>query len=341
MNTRADCSLRSHEATRHPVRHLGNGPWVKTGGLGDVAAALPAALHRAGHDIRVLLPALSGTEKAFPTAPAVAEIPRWHPACRLAACSPREDGGLPFCCSTARRLFDRPAILPRCQRRGLDRQCHPFLACCRCVAALTQPGCHRRSPGRPTSFIATIGRPPSPRLAALREAARPASSPVSGIAFQGCFGRDMLGVLGLPEHAWRFDHVECRQPSFLKADLQLASQPSTVSPTYAREIQERHFGYGLAPLLRHRAGDLRGILNGVDTGIWNLPPIARWLPGYAAQPPSALTRRRCKAEMGLKITADRPLFGVISRLTHQKGLDLLLTVGEGCAHCRAQLVGAG
>jgi len=126
---------------------------------------------------------------------------------------------------------------------------------------------------------------------------------VHNIAFQGCFGRDMLGVLGLPEHAWRFDHVEYHgQLSFLKAGLQLASQLSTVSPTYAREIQDEHFGYGLAPLLRHRAGDLRGILNGVDTASGTRPPTRRWLPAMppTGWPPSAPTRRRCKPKWASK-----------------------------------------
>lgn len=83
-------------------------PWVKTGGLGDVAAALPAALHRAGHDIRVLLPAYPALKKAFPTAPAVAEIPALAPglpACRLLAA---QDGGLPLLLLDCPALFDRP-----------------------------------------------------------------------------------------------------------------------------------------------------------------------------------------------------------------------------------------
>ena len=164
---------------------------------------------------------------------------------------------------------------------------------------------------------------------------------VHNIAFQGCYDRSLLAGLGLPEHAWRFDGVEYHdQLSFLKAGLQLASQISTVSPTYAREIQDEQFGYALAPLLRHRSSQLRGILNGVDTEIWN-PANDPALPhAYAANrlATKRLNKAALQAEMGLEIAGDRPLFGVISRLTEQKGLDLLLTIANGIPHLPAQLV---
>jgi starch synthase len=315
-------------------------PWVKTGGLGDVAAALPAALRRAGHDIRVLLPAYPALKQAFPTATAVAEIPApapGLPACRLLAA---QDGALPLLLLDCPALFDRPGN-PYLDANGADWTDNAirFGLLSRVAALLGQAA-------SPLDWQADVVHCNDWQTALAPawlhyEGGAASVVTVHNIAFQGCFGRDMLGALGLPEHAWRFDHVEYHgQLSFLKAGLQLASQLSTVSPTYAREIQDEHFGYGLAPLLRHRAGDLRGILNGVDTGIWNPATDPALAAGYAANRLAAkrANKTALQAEMGLEIASDRPLFGVISRLTHQKGLDLLLTVGEGLPQLPAQLV---
>ena len=121
---------------------------------------------------------------------------------------------------------------------------------------------------------------------------------------------------GLPEHAWRFDGLEYHgQLSFLKAGLQLATLISTVSPTYASEIQDEAFGYGLAPLLRHRAGALRGILNGVDTALWNPAADPALAAPYAANRLAAKrdNKRALQLEMGLEPAVDRPLFGIIGR----------------------------
>ena len=160
------------------------------------------------------------------------------------------------------------------------------------------------------------------------------------IAFQGNFAPGYLSALGLPDYAWRLDGVEYHgQLSFLKAGLQLATLISTVSPTYAREIQDEYFGYGLAPLLRHRANALRGILNGVDSAIWNPACDPALAAPYAANRLAAkrTNKRALQLEMGLDPVDDRPLFGIISRLTDQKGLDLVLALGDGITHLPAQL----
>ena len=167
---------------------------------------------------------------------------------------------------------------------------------------------------------------------------------VHNIAFQGCFARAYLADLGLPEHAWRFDAAEYHgQLSFLKAGLQFASRISTVSPTYAREIQDERFGYGLAPLLRYRAAALRGILNGIDTQIWNPASDPALAQPYCAG--ELAGKRQNKAalqrEMGLTLSADQPLFGVVSRMTQQKGLDLLIAIADRLAELPAQLAVLG
>ena len=165
---------------------------------------------------------------------------------------------------------------------------------------------------------------------------------VHNIAFQGCFPAGLRAGLGLPEAAWRFDGVEYHgQLSFLKAGLQLADQLSTVSPLRpgnpGRSLRLRS-GAASAPSGRR----LRGILNGIDTAIWNPARDAASIILRAARLAAKRGNRRAlQEEMGLEVRDDRPIFGVVSRLTQQKGLDLLLTVGHGLPHLPAQLVVLG
>jgi len=314
-------------------------PWVKTGGLGDVAAALPAALQRARHDVRVLIPAYPALRKAFPQATLLAELPALAPALPPARLLAAEADGLPLLLLDCPELFDRPGN-PYLDAHGHDWADNGirFGLLSRVAALLGQPA-------------TPIGwRPDVVHLNDWQSALAPAWLHYEGgaasvvtvhnIAFQGNFAADLLPALGLPEHAWRFDGVEYHgQLSFLKAGLQLATLISTVSPTYAQEIQDEAFGYGLAPLLRHRAGALRGILNGVDSALWNPAADPALAVPYAANRLAAKreNKRALQREMGLDLATDRPLFGIISRLTEQKGLDLVLTLGEGITKLPAQL----
>ena len=315
-------------------------PWVKTGGLGDVAAALPAALHLAKHDIRVLIPCYPALKIAFTDAVLVVDIPSLAPALPPARLLAAEANGLPLLLLDCPILYERPGnpYLDAAGRDWPDNDIR-FGLLSRVAALLGQ----NASPLNWRPDVVHVNDWQTALAPAWLHYEGGAASVITvhNIAFQGCFGRPLLAGLGLPEHAWRFDGVEYHdQLSFLKAGLQLASQISTVSPTYAREIQDEHFGYALAPLLRHRQASLRGILNGVDTGIWN-PLSDPALPHpYAANRLAAkrLNKSALQQEMGLEEASDRPLFGVISRLTEQKGLDLLLTIAEGIPRLPAQLV---
>ncbi|TXI73244.1 MAG: glycogen synthase GlgA [Dechloromonas sp.] len=318
-------------------------PWVKTGGLGDVAAALPAALRRAGHDIRVLMPYYPALAAAFPEAAVVAEIPQLSPQLPAARLRLAVVDELPLL------LIDCPALYARPGNPYLDAQGHDWPDNVWRFGLLSRVAALLGQTGNPYGWQADVVHANDWQTALAPawlhyEGGAASVVTVHNIAFQGCFGRDSLAGLGLPEHAWRFDGVEYHGTlSFLKAGLQLASQISTVSPTYAREIQDEHFGYGLAPLLRHRAGALRGILNGVDTDIWNPADDPAIAAPYAANRLAAKRTNKAalQAEMGLRPDDDRPLFGIISRLTQQKGLDLLLTIADGLPHLPAQLVVLG
>ena len=314
-------------------------PWVKTGGLGDVAAALPAALHRAKHDVRVLLPAYPAMLKAFPQATVLAELPALAPSLPASRLLGAEADGLPLILLDCPALFDRPGS-PYLDAHGDDWVDNGirFGLLSRVAALLGQAA----SPLGWQPDVVHVNDWQTALAPAWLHYEGGAASVVTvhNIAFQGNFAAGHLSALGLPEQAWHMHGVEYHgQLSFLKAGLQLATLISTVSPTYAREIQHEQFGYGLAPLLRHRAGSLRGILNGVDTAVWNPASDPALAAPYAANRLAAKreNKRALQQEMGLDLVADRPLFGIISRLTHQKGLDLVLTLGEGITHLPAQL----
>jgi len=318
-------------------------PWVKTGGLGDVAAALPMALRRAQQDVRVLLPYYPALKKAFPGAQPVATIPALAPALPPARLLAAEAAGLPLLLLDCPALYDRPGN-PYLDALGHDwaDNASRFGLLSRVAALLGQAGTPLT--WRPDVVHAHDWQTALAPAFLHYEGGAASVVTVHNIAFQGCFARPMLAALGLPDEAWRFDGVEYHgQLSFLKAGLQFASRLSTVSPTYAREIQDEAFGYGLAPLLRHRRAHLQGILNGIDSEIWNPATDPALAEPYAANRLAAkrANKTALQREMGLEASADRPLFGVISRLTLQKGLDLLLTVADGIPHLPAQLVVLG
>ena len=167
---------------------------------------------------------------------------------------------------------------------------------------------------------------------------------VHNLAFQGLFGHHALREVGLPESAWSMHGVEFHgHLSFLKAGLHYADAITTVSPTYAAEIQTDEEGMGLGGLLRARAAQLSGIINGIDTVAWD-PARDRHLAfGYDVRHLDAKRRNKAdlQKEMGLAVRDDLPLLGVVSRLTHQKGLDLAAQLAPRIAEMPAQLVVLG
>ena len=164
---------------------------------------------------------------------------------------------------------------------------------------------------------------------------------IHNIAFQGHYYGDLLGALGLPASAMSLDgrRIFRRRSAFSRAAYRLADQITTVSPTYAREILTPEFGMALDGLLRSRAADVEGIVNGIDDEVWNPETDAT-----LAHPFSALkledrdaNRQALQEKFGLAATDAGPLFGVVSRLTSQKGLDLLLACLPGLVARGGQL----
>ena len=325
-------------------------PWVKTGGLGDVSAALPQAVHAAGCDVRMLVPAYPAMRAALPDLVPVATLPPFAglpgPATLHLAQGPN---GLPFYlidCPTAFGRPGNPYLSPdgidwadNALRFGLLSHTAALLAgdatplawrpavihCNDWQAALTPAYLHYVPRGRGAKTLVNI----------------------HNLAYQGRYGQDMLAPLGLPPHAWQFNGVESWGAlSFLKAGLQHADAITTVSPTYAREIQTAEGGCGLDALLRHRADVLTGIINGIDTTDWN-PANDRHLSApYQPYDRSHLSRKAhntkaLRADLGLDARPDMPLIGIISRLVGQKGLDLVPPLADALAALPVQLAVLG
>jgi starch synthase len=297
-------------------------PLVKTGGLADVTGALPAALAAEGVKVTTMLPGYPAVLAALDKAEAVHEEPDLFggPARLLRG----EAAGLDLLAVAAPHLYARPGN-PYTQPDGSDwpDNAARFAGLARMAALAGRGGAgstpdvvhaHDWQAGLAMAYLAFGGRRPGTVMT------------VHNLAFQGLFPGDVFAGLGLPPAAFAVDGVEFYgMVGFLKAGLTLADRVTTVSPTYAAEIQTAAHGMRLDGVLRARGGALRGILNGIDETVWN--PAA---DGLIAAPFSAAAmagRARNKAAVqtrfGLAAGA-RPIFGVISRLSWQKGLDLLL-----------------
>lgn len=296
-------------------------PLIKTGGLADVAGALPKAMVPLGHRMRVLMPAYPGLAARLEDAREVwKEDALFGGPARVLAGTV---DGVEFLLLDAAHLFDRnggPYLSPE----GYDWPDNPerFAALCWAAAQIAQSGlsddwmpdvlhAHDWQAGLAPAYLRFVG---NKRVKTLMT--------IHNIAFQGLAPQERLASLRLPPSAFHADDLEYYgQISTLKAGLVHADAITTVSPTYAAELMRPEFGMGLEGLIAARAGDLHGILNGIDLEMWN--------PETCANPYSAKTlKKKAAASAALRdrfelTQTDGPLAIVVSRLTGQKGLDLL------------------
>jgi starch synthase len=293
-------------------------PLVKTGGLADVVGALPAALAAKGWDMRVLLPvyrALRADAKTWPVVFEEADL--WGGPGRVLA---GEVAGVSLLFLDAPHLFDReggPYSSPTAE--------HPdnairFAALSWVAARIAREGLADWKPDILHAHDWQAGFAPA-YLAYHGSAGVKSVITIHNIAFQGWAPAHMLGILRLPGHAFHPDALEYYGGiSSLKAALVTADWITTVSPGYAAEIMRPEFGMGLEGVLAARGPVVSGILNGVDTGVWS--PAAADPPFTAkAMAGKATARAKLCEEFGLEVPG--PLAIVVSRLTEQKGVDLL------------------
>jgi starch synthase len=301
-------------------------PWVKTGGLGDVLAALPAALLEQGVDTRLCLPGFPALLDAFHLTDAVRLLTPFAIE-RVRVALATVPGS-----KIAAYLVDHPAFYdrPGGPYGGADGRDWPdnhrrFGLLSWVAAALAQGADPNWRPDIVQAHDWHAGLVP----AYLRAAGAPTPSifTVHNLAYQGFFAAGIFPELSLPGNFYAIDGIEFYGGlSFLKAGLFYADRLTTVSPTYAREIQTPEFGEAFDGLLRSRAGVLTGILNGVDPRYWD-PEHDDAIPASYTIDTAVAGKAAAKAELRRRFRLDEttgPVFGVVSRLTPQKGLDLLL-----------------
>ncbi|MBA3055995.1 MAG: glycogen synthase GlgA [Sphingomonadales bacterium] len=318
-------------------------PLIKTGGLGDVAGALPAAL--APHDVAVttLLPGYPSVLRALPGAKAV------HKWAGLLGSPARLLAHDELLILDAPGLFDREGS-PYTDNAGHDwpDNWRRFAAFGRAAADIAGGAVKGREFDLLHAHDWQAGMAPAYLRFAPRKAAKqpvPSVMTIHNIAFQGHYPAHTFPALGLPAAAWAVDGVEYHGGvGFLKAGLESAWAVTTVSPTYAREIGTPEFGMGLDGLIASRGETVTGIVNGIDTAEWDPGADPQLAANYTVRTLArrSANKRALEAEFGLD-PGDGPLFVVISRLTWQKGMDVLLEAIEHLVWLggRLALLGAG
>ena len=315
-------------------------PLLKTGGLADVIGALPAAQIADGVDARVLLPAFPDIRRGVTDAQVVSRRDTFAGHITLLF---GHYNGVGIYLIDAPHLYDRPgspyhdtnlfAYTDNVLRfallgwvgaemaSGLDPFWRPDVV-----------HAHDWHAGLAPAYLAARGRPAKSVFT------------VHNLAYQGLFGPDTMAPLGLAPSLFRFDGVEAHgHVSFMKAGLQFADAITTVSPRYAREIMTPEQGCGLDGVLRYRADQLTGILNGVDYAVWNpaSDPLAPAAYDHDRLAGKALAKRDLQRLLGLAERPDALLFGAVTRLSEQKGLHLLPAVLDELVAAGGQLVVLG
>ena len=323
-------------------------PWVKTGGLGDVCGALPKALHAFGHEVRVLIPLIKSLAPLVETAEQSWTLPArspWPPARLLLV---RQQGLTLW-------LLDCPALYDRPCGPYVDSEGHDFIDNAERFGFLSQVAAMLSSAGTPCPewpVDVLHGHDWTTALAPayLSQRAGPRAATVltiHNLLFQGNFPLYLARRLDIPASWMEVERglLHWDQLCFLKAGLFHAGMLTTVSPTYAREIQQEPEGCGLEGVLRLRQADLVGILNGIDTSIWQPANDKLIAAPYDASTLhlKADNKAALQERMGLQADKDAMLFGLVSRLTSQKGIELVLRIlpelmESGCQLC---VLGAG
>jgi len=305
-------------------------PLIKTGGLADVAGSLPVALQQLDTDTRLLLPAYGQTLERIGQLKLVKRLSITQPK----SLTVRLWQGLlpghtvPVFLIDKPELFDRDSGGPYNDENGHDWPDNALrfavLSQVAALIALNQAGldwkpdivhCHDWQTGLVPVYLSSHSNRPQSVFT------------IHNLAYRGIFDRKCYESLSLPDELWHPEKLEFfGQFSFMKGGLVFADRITTVSPTYAEEILTPEFGQGLEGLLQYRENDLSGIINGIDTDIWNPDTDRHLISSFNDQTLSTKSvNKRFLVRKFFRTTDFRsPLFVFIGRLTEQKGVDLIL-----------------
>jgi starch synthase len=345
-------SFRTIKHARTPAEEILHGPkvlyaasemapLVKTGGLAEVAGSLPAALNELGCDVRVVLPYYSDLVLHGATPRPLQKVHiRGHNIEILETTALHDQRVWLVKCPELFARDGNPYLGPdgrdwpdNAERFALFAETIAWLAVESVEAGYHADIVHLNDWQTALTAALLHQRPDSPATV----------FSIHNLAYQGIFDHATFMRLRLPAELWSMQGLEFHGAmSFIKAGITFADRITTVSPTYAREIQTEEHGHGLDGLIRHRAADLRGILNGIDTTVWNpatdLFLRARYTANELAR--KLINKRAIQATLGLT-ASDVPLLGVVSRLAHQKGIDLILTLLDSLIALPAQIAVLG
>lgn len=320
-------------------------PLIKTGGLADVAASLPRALLKLGQDVKILLPAYASVlEKAAEAG--IKEIAKLEiegysvslkqtrlPGTRVIVWLvdiPElfERTGNPYCGPDGNDWYDnhkrfyifaKVAESIALNQVNLDWQ--PTVVHCNDWQTALIPALLSLHPNHPATVFT-----------------------IHNMAYRGLFSYQAFAELNLPAGFWHHERLEFYgQMSFIKGGLGFADYITTVSPSYAQEIQRPEFGCGLDGLIRYRRDSIAGILNGIDTDEWNPGTDPHLICNYNRRTLGNKTKNKLalQAELGLTVSAETPLLGFVGRLVEQKGVDLILAQTNQLLNQDCQLVVLG
>ncbi|HEX9179690.1 MAG TPA: glycogen/starch synthase, partial [Burkholderiales bacterium] len=318
---------------------------MKTGGLGEVSGALPPALRELGADIRVLMPGYPLVLEALPDLKPLHRFTGLdvYPDCNLL--EGMLHGDVPLW------VIDCPELYAREGGPYADLSGQDWPDNSRRFGLLSRIGAALAGDASPLDWRPQIAHCNDwqtglvPAYLQFQGGARAATvMTIHNVAYQGIYPPGTVADLGLPPGSFGINGIEYYgNLSFLKAGLFYADRITTVSPTYAREIQSAPLGFGLQGLLATRSGALSGILNGIDSHAWD-PARDPLIPArYSADDLSgkAVNKHALQQAMGLDPDPGVALLGMVSRVAHQKGVDLVLEAAPRLLALPAQLVMLG
>lgn len=325
-------------------------PLIKTGGLADVSGALPKAIQanpQFNGSIRVLIPGYTTVMSKLRDAQEIAHIVVLGQHCNLVA-GKMPDSPLEVIAVENATLYERNGG-PYNDESGNDWPDNPlrFAVLSRIASLLASDSsplpdwkpdlvhCNDWQTGLVPAYMKLVDHAPAKSILSIHN-----------LAFQGNCHAGWLQTLELPPASFQIYGLEYYgQISFLKAGVYYADKLSTVSPTYATEIQTEAYGFGMQGLLKSRADDLVGILNGIDANEWSPEKDAHLIKhySYSQLANKALVKANLQEQLGLQMDANAPVLGVVSRLTYQKGLDLLPSIMPELVEdgCQFAILGSG
>jgi starch synthase len=320
-------------------------PWVKTGGLGDVAGALSNQVRRDGIDVRVVMPAYRAVLEGIDRSKPIAIVPRTELLPEATVIEARLPEHVPA------YLIDCPSLYDRGGGPYQDVHGRDFEDNAARFALLSRAAAQFATAASPLPWHPDILHchdwQTAPAAALVRHASERLAKTlltIHNLAFQGVFEGDLTDLLGLPRSTFAIEGIEYYgRTSFMKAGIVYADRLSTVSPTYAREIQRAPLGMGLEGVLAQRSADLVGVLNGIDDAVWDPARDPLIEQNYDADSieDKARNKEALQRQLGLAVRPELMLFGVVTRLTEQKGSDLIAAVTGKIAGIPAQLAVLG